>query len=286
LGDTGLMIARVFPRQTKATPIDDYAFVGDPPLSFFIPEDVDEVHVSATFTWDLPEAERLARAWSRIAPVKLGGPATGMRGEDFDPGKYLKPGYVITSRGCPNRCWFCSVSKREGGEVRELPITPGSRVLDDNLLACSEAHIRAVFAMLAGQEEAALFTGGIEAKRLKPWHVELFKDLRPKRIYFAYDTPDDLPPLEEAMRLFRAAEYASRNTLHCYVLIGYPGDSFEAAETRLGTVVRIGMTPMAMLYRDGLREPSGEWRKFQRAWARPAAIYAKNRSLDYLPKLR
>jgi hypothetical protein len=283
------MIARVFPRRTKATPVDDYAFVGEPHL--FVPDDITEVHVSVTFTWDLREAERLARIWSRIAPVKIGGPATGMRGETFIPGRHLKPGYVITSRGCDRNCWFCSVGAREGA-LRELPVTSGSNVLDDNLLACSDKHIAAVFEMLGRQKERAVFSGGIEAKRLKPRHVELFKNLRPKRIYFAYDTPDDLPPLEEAVRLFREAEYASRSTLNCYVLIGYPGDSFEAAESRLGTVVRIGMTPMAMLYRDWIREPSEdsepseEWKKFSRAWARPAAIFAKNRNFDYLPKTR
>lgn len=63
-----MAIARVFPRATACTPKDEYAFVGDIPL--FFPEDITEVHVSVTFSWDLPEAERLARAWGRIAPVK------------------------------------------------------------------------------------------------------------------------------------------------------------------------------------------------------------------------
>ena len=55
------MIARVFPRRTSATPDDELAFVGDPPL--FLPA-ADEAHVSCTLTWDRPEAERLARAWA------------------------------------------------------------------------------------------------------------------------------------------------------------------------------------------------------------------------------
>jgi hypothetical protein len=246
-----------------------------------MPDDIDEVHISVTFTWDLPEAERLSHAWRRVAPVKIGGPATGMRGEEFIPGRYLKPGYVITSRGCPNRCWFCVASRREGNEMRELPVVAGYNILDSNLFACNENHIRHVFQMLNLQKERAVFTGGIEAERLEPWHVDLFKDLRPKRIYLAYDTPDDLPPLEEAMRLFRASEYASRNTLHCYVLIGYPGDTFEAAEKRLATVVSLGMTPMAMLYRDKVGATTREWRRFQRAWARPVAIFATARDYAY-----
>jgi hypothetical protein len=80
----------------------------------------------------------------------------------------LKKGYVITSRGCPNRCWFCSVWRREGEVIRELPVTDGWNVLDDNLLVCSENHIRAVFAMLARQRRMPLFTGGLEAAWLKP----------------------------------------------------------------------------------------------------------------------
>lgn len=96
--------ARVFPRKTKASPDDEYAFFSAPGDSL---PDIDEVHVSVTFTYDLPRAEYLAREWAHVAPVKIGGPATGMAGGNFTPGMYLKPGYVITSRGCPNHCWFC-----------------------------------------------------------------------------------------------------------------------------------------------------------------------------------
>ena len=270
-----MTIMRVFPRRTKATPEDEYVAVGRPGL--FVPEDITEVHVSVTFSWDLPEAEILAEEWSRFAPVKLGGPATGMPGGEFVPGQYMKQGYVITSRGCPNRCWFCSVPKREGA-LRELPIKDGWIVQDDNLLACSEEHIRAVFAMLKQQKHRPEFTGGMEAKRLKPWHIELFKEARPRQIFFAYDTPDDLPPLEEAARLFREAGYGNRNILRCYVLIGYPSDTFAAAENRLETVKLMGFCPMAMLYRDQNGATTAEWRRFQRSWARPACIYAPGRS--------
>jgi hypothetical protein len=267
-------IARVFPRRTNATPTDAYAFVGEPNFST-LPEDIEEVHISATFTWDLSEAERLAEVWDRVAPVKIGGPATDMRGEEFVPGRYLREGYLITSRGCFNHCWFCTVTRREGNVVRELPIRDGWNVLDDNLLACSEIHIRSVFAMLNRQKRGtAQFTGGLEAARLKAWHVELLKSLRPKQMFFAYDTPDDLPPLEEAARLFRAAEYGTRQILRCYVLVGYPADTFPDAEHRLRTVMQLGICPMAMLYRDQANTTTLEWRRFQRQWARPAVIYS------------
>jgi hypothetical protein len=142
-----MRVVRVFPRRTKATPDDNLVYTGPPDM--FV--EADEVHISVVFTWDLPRADWLYKQWRKTAPVQIGGPAVGLPGGDFVPGRYLKPGYVITSRGCPNRCWFCSAWKREGG-IKELPITEGHNVLDDNLLACSEDHIRKVFRMLSRQK--------------------------------------------------------------------------------------------------------------------------------------
>ncbi len=267
-----MSIVRVFPRRTRATPDDFLAFTGPPPGEDL--PDVREVHVSVAFTYDLDKAHQLAEAWARTGlPVHIGGPAFDEPGSDFVPGRYLKRGYVITSRGCPNRCWFCAVPKREGGVLRELPITEGWNVLDDNLLACSEAHIQAVFAMLARQKERPLFSGGLEARLLRSWHVDLLRTVRAKRMYFAYDTPDDYEPLVEAGRLLRQGGIsAASHRAACYVLIGYPGDTMEAAERRLTDTWRAGFLPYAMLYRDNTGNTDGAWRKFQTAWLRPVSI--------------
>lgn len=264
----GRRIIRVFPRLTRATPVDDMVRVGSGPGLF---DEAEEVHISVAFTWDLPLAEALSFQWERVAPVKIGGPATGMPGEDFVPGMYLRDGYTITSRGCPNRCWFCSVWKREGQEVRELPIRDGWNVLDDNLLACSERHIREVFSMLKRQRRKAEFTGGLEAARLKLWHVDLLDDLRPEQIFLAYDTPEDRDPVGDALALLTSRGF-ERHTLRAYVLCGYPSDTIESAEARMLDVVSMGAFPMAMLYN---RTPETEWKNFQRSWARPALIAAR-----------
>ena len=227
-----------------------------------------------TFTWDLKRGEELAKLWSQVAPTSIGGPATGAAGGVFVPGRYLKPGYVITSRGCPNRCWFCSVWKREGHVVRELPIVDGWNVMDDNLLACSEKHIRGVFNMLGGYKSKSEFTGGLEAARLTDWHVDLLADLKPHQAFFAYDTPDDYEPLVEAgKKLWKADSRIGRShNYRAYVLIGYPKDTFAAAERRCRAAWKAGFFPMAMLYNahDGNQPP--EWKSFQRQWANPYII--------------
>jgi len=267
-----LKIARVFPRRTTATPDDEFAFTTPPPK---ILPDIDEVHISVTFTYDMEKAEQLAEAWYKTGlPVKLGGPAFNEPGGEFVPGHYLKQGYVITSRGCPNRCTHCSVPKREGYILRELPIKDGFNILDDNLLACSEKHIREVFEMLKRQAEKPVFTGGLEARLLQSWHVDLLREVKTKRMYFAYDTPDDYEPLVQAGKLLRDGGFTkASNTAKCYILIGYPGDTVEKAEKRLRDAWKAGFFPFAMLYRDGKGKVQQDWKQFQRLWVRPQIIY-------------
>ena len=268
------MIARVFPSKTTATPDDDFAFFGLPPEQ---PIDVSEVHVSVTFNWDKPAGEFLAGRWAKAGyKTKIGGPAYGDRHADvFIPGMYLKKGYVITSRGCDNNCWFCAVPQG----VKELPITDGHNLLDDNLLACSDGHIKAVFEMLGRQKERPVFTGGLEAKGLKEWHVELLAKVKPKAMFFAYDTPDDYEPLFAAGKLLQAHGFTlKKRKAFCYVLCGYPGDTLPEAKKRMIDTLKAGFMPFAMQYRDydsGFKDPT--WGRFQRSWCRPAAIVASNK---------
>lgn len=256
---------RVFPSKTAATPDDARAFVGDPP---YLPHEVEKVLVSVTFSWDRAEGERLANVWRAVCgcPVDIGGPAFGDRGDGFEPGMFLKSGYVITSRGCPNACWFCDVPKREG-DIRELPVTDGWNVLDSNLLACSEAHQDAVFAMLAKQPRRPVFTGGLEAKRITPSIAAKLRAIRTDRLFCAYDTADDLEPLMGAGAILLAAGFSKKHHLHAYVLCGYPKDTAAKAEERMLQAWAAGFHPMAMLWRDPSKE---DWPKFSRKWARPA----------------
>lgn len=161
--NTSNRIIRVFPTKTSATPDDELVRIHEVPSLFDGLIGADEVHISVSFSWDIPWAEWAAKQWARVATVKVGGPAYNEPGGDFVPGMYMKHGYVITSRGCPNRCWFCAVPKREGYQLRELPVTDGWIVTDDNLLACSPGHIDKVFIMLGRQKYRPQFVGGLES---------------------------------------------------------------------------------------------------------------------------
>jgi hypothetical protein len=280
-----MKLIRVFPRRTKATPTDELAYTGPPDLFTDL---ADEVHISVAFTCDLLRAEQLAYAWQGLArTVKIGGPATKQRSEEFVPGKYVKHGYVITSRGCPRTCWFCDVWRRENDRPhdapRELEICEGWNILDDNLLACSRPHVEAVFAMLRRQGRRVEFTGGLEARALEDYQVGLLADLTPRpNCFFAFDPGDPFETLQDAGRRLLAAGFTKcSHRLRCYVLIGFPGDTFAKAEGRLNQMMGVGFTPHAMLWRPSKPSqekvaPPPEWRRFQKVWARPAIIHARN----------
>lgn len=272
-----MKLIRVFPRRTKATPDDALALTRPPELF----DEADEVHISVAFTYDIPRAEQLAEHWRHVAPVKIGGPAYGDSALDFVPGRYIKNGYTITSRGCPRRCWFCKVWKRHP-EATPLPaIAEGWNVLDDNLLACPRPHVEAVFDMLRRQKRRVEFTGGLEALSLQDYQVDLLASLKPRpNCFFAYDPGDEFETLADATRRLLAAGFTvASHRLRCYVLIGFPKDTVADATTRLERIQGAGFTPMAMLWRPGNKAeerhaPDMQWHRFQRRWARPAIIHA------------
>jgi len=277
-------IIRVFPRRTKATPSDDLTAVARGP---YLWDEADAVRVSVAFEWDRQAAEQLAGQWRCVtSDVEVGGPAYGDPGGDFTPGQFLKPGYTITTRGCPNHCWFCDAWKREGQQVRELPIQPGHLVQDNNLLAASRQHIENVFAMLEGQPERAVFSGGLEAARLEPWHVEHLARLRP-RMWLAYDRPAEFDPLvSAAAMLSEAGLVTAAHEVGCYVLCGFNRhghtDTIGAAEDRMRRVARLGLMPFAMLFdrgRDWPEAERAEWITFARGWSAPQIVGTKMREV-------
>jgi hypothetical protein len=266
---------RVFARRTSMTPTDELAFYDDGPPLFDL-KDM-PVRVSVTFSWDIPRGFRFYDAWrARCTDVQIGGPAFERsavgNGMDFVAGRFLKTGVTITSRGCNRKCPWCIVPSHEGPLVELRRIEPGYIVQDNNLLACSRAHIERVFDMLMQQPRAAVFAGGLDATLLKQWHIDWFKHkgFRLGEAWFACDSSESIRNLAHVADLM--SDFPLRKK-RCYVLIGFdPSDTPILAEKRCEAVLLRGFCPFAMLYQPACRRSySPEWRAVQRKWTRPAA---------------
>lgn len=274
------MIIRVFARRTSYTPVDEWAFVGDPPLWKPDQNVVIDVSVSVCFSWDIVEGQRLVGAWRNYYPVvRIGGPAFGNWEGSFTPGLYVKQGVTFTSRGCPRRCPFCLVPEREGA-LQLLPIQPGHIVNDNNILACPPAHRLAVWQMLGQQRKAAVFAGGLDARLVTDEIADELRGLRIQAAFLAADTDAALPALRKAAG--RLA-FLGRGKLRCYVLCAFDGETIPQAEARLEAVWDAGCMPFCQLW-----QPHGprridygpEWRRLQKAWSRPALTKALHRQVS------
>lgn len=261
-------IIRIFPRRTSHTPKDDMAFIGDPPL--FRPE-ADEIHISCTFTWDKPEAERLCRAWEQYyAEVYIGGPAYDDSGNGFSPGMYVKPGITYNMRGCNNQCPWCAMWWREG-KARSIPISEGNIEQSNDLLQCEPNHIDAVFDMLSTQGMVVL--AGIEAAKVNQRWSDRIRSLRLHQLFIAADTPEAIKPVRKALTMLSLP----RDKVRCYILLKFnPNETISDATERMMKVWNAGAIPFAQLYQpfDHTIEYPREWRQFARTFQRPAATKA------------
>lgn len=263
---------RVFPHRNKWTPTDELAFVGFPPLFLDFPRSM-PVKISVTFTWHKELAEKMALSWSAFFDdVQVGGPAYGDPGGEFIPGRFLKEGCTITSRGCPKKCGWCVVPNREGA-IRLLEIKPGWIVQDNNLLACVDSHLEKVFEMLQEENRNIFFNGGLDKHFLQPKHRRLFDSIKIGELWFACDIQKDIPALERAAQILEGIPLRKRR---CYTMIGYEGESLYDAEKRIEKVFELGFMPYTQLYQADVWKPYPlKWKHLARKWSRPAAYMGK-----------
>jgi MoaA/NifB/PqqE/SkfB family radical SAM enzyme len=200
---------------------------------------------------------------------------------EFVPGLYVRKGITFTSRGCNYNCPWCTVREREGN-FREIPITEGNEIQDNNILLSSWSHWDKVIAMLKTQK-AIRFVGGLDSRLLTSRHVEDLRCLRIKELFFSYDEPDRWRSLLDAAIKLQKAGFAYHK-LRCYVLVKFdPKETVEDAEKRLQVCYRMGFMPFVQIYRSpdatirgSTHLPKGEykgsWNELREIWSRPARI--------------
>jgi len=270
-------ILRVFPYRTSFTPDDPLVAISEPTL-WEPRKGIEEVHISILSTWDIEEGKRLQESWARYySTVKLGGPAFGLSGDEFEAGKYIKRGVTITTRGCDFNCPWCLVPSKEG-KFRELKtIAPGNIVQDNNILLANKIHLCKLFGMLKTQK-AIRFVGGLDCRLLKDWHIEKLRGLRIKELWFALDSGDRRKNFSRICKKLKRVGFR-REQIRCYVLAGYD-EPIQASETRLRFAYECGALPFIQPYQppDGKKKMAGKHSRednlFVWQWSRPAAIKA------------
>jgi hypothetical protein len=232
----------------------------------------DKAYLSAIFTPDLPslceEANKLKAAG---LDVEIGGPApTAMPtyveqqcginphiGLD-DRFESAKGNYrmVFTSRGCRNSCQWCNVSKIEP-EAREyddfaIPVGNNPMLGDNNILGTSQKHQQLVVEKLRGIQNIDI-NSGFEAPLFTEDSYKLYSKLELKCWRLAFDTKGKERVFTSAVNILKRHGVSYRDII-VYVLIGFPGTTFEDNVYRLEKARDLGCSPYPMLYRPNLIE--------------------------------
>lgn len=158
----------------------------------------------------------------------------------------------MTTRGCPNMCTFCHVSKKEGcrtvkvANVRDFwNGQPEIKVLDANLTACPEKKelLRQYRDTRAGID----FTQGLDIRRLDEGDIAILNETKLVNIHFAWDNPR-----QNLKQHFARYAALARRKYHgawatVYILTGY-NSTLDDDLYRITTLRDLCFDPFVMVY--------------------------------------
>ena len=196
--------------------------------------------------------------------------------------------YGFLTRGCPNNCPFCIVSRKEGRASRKVADLSewwsdqkNIVLMDPNLLACRD-HID----LLRQLEKSGAWIDinqGLDARLLTPENIEAIKRLKLKSVHFAWDLKYNTSAICRGLNLWKMYgkkdSHGSWGTV--YVLVNF-NTTMEENLDRIYILREMGFDPYVMVY-DKPNAPR-EIRLLQR-WCNNKVIFKSTNSFeDYDPK--
>lgn len=239
----------------------------------------DRIYSSKVFTFT-PSDQMLP------ASVVRGGTGYGMFDPLPDEVEHIMPDYAMfgvdhamgfTTRGCPNACPWCVVPRKEGkiadhADIEEF-MGGGMRslVLMDNNILASEHGLRQLGKVATMGAELDC-NQGLDARLVDGPVAKLLASIRWKRMRFACDRSSQMPAVERAVRLVRAAggKKIFGDRIFVYVLVRDIEDALE----RIEFLRALDVDCFAQPYRDFVsgQEPTQEQKDFAR-WCNHKAIF-------------
>lgn len=190
--------------------------------------------------------------------------------------------YGFLTRGCPNKCPWCIVPKKEGNiraysDIEDwLDGRKEAVIMDNNIIA--HQHGLAQMEKIAAMGIRVDINQGIEAGRITPEIASLLSRMKFTRyIRIACDTRAALPSVEKAVERMKLAGIRP-DKVFCYVLVKDVDDALY----RIERLRQLGVQPFAQPYRDFTNniEPTQEQKRLAR-WCNMKAIFKTVKWEDY-----
>ena len=190
--------------------------------------------------------------------------------------------YGFLTRGCPNRCPWCIVPKKEGSiraysDIEDwLCGRKEAVIMDNNIIA--HQHGLEQLEKIARMGIRVDINQGMEAGRITPEIAGLLSGVKFSRyIRIACDTRAALPSVETAVERLKSAGIRP-DKVFCYVLV----KDVEDALYRIERLRTLGIQPFAQPYRDFENnvEPTLDQKRLAR-WCNMKSIFKTVKWEDY-----
>lgn len=196
--------------------------------------------------------------------------------------------FGFLTRGCPNNCAFCSVSKKEGFVTHKTAdLTEwwsGQKeivLLDANILACRKHHIE-LLEQLAESGARVDFTQGLDARFINPQNIEVLKRIRIKTMHFAFDFMKNEKRIVKGLKLAKEELNISDRDAIVYMLTNFD-TSIKDDLYRVKLIQSVGYAPDVRIYRKNALPKRHILRDLQR-WSNNRRIYRSCKFFDYVPR--
>jgi len=194
--------------------------------------------------------------------------------------------YGFLTRGCPNKCKWCVVPKKEGAPVPYMDIEEIARdrrkviLMDNNILALEYGLQQ--LEKIAGMRIRVDFNQGIDARLINDETAKLLARVKWIRyIRFACDQTAQIPYIEKAYRLL--TKYGYHGNVFTYCLL----NDFRETIARVNYLRGLSwVVPHFQPYRDfnNPHQIIPQWQKDLARWANMRAIYNTVELQDYEPR--
>lgn len=194
--------------------------------------------------------------------------------------------YGFLTRGCPNKCKWCVVPKKEGAPVPYMDIEEiaGNRrkviLMDNNVLALDYGLQQ--LEKIAGMRIRVDFNQGIDARLINDETAQLLARVKWIRyIRLACDQTAQIPYIERAYKLL--TKYGYHGSVFTYCLL----NDFRETIERINYLRGLSwVVPHCQPYRDfnNPRQVIPQWQKDLARWANMRAIYNTVELRDYEPR--
>lgn len=195
--------------------------------------------------------------------------------------------YGFLTRGCPNNCAFCIVSKKEGRESKKVAdlseFWNGQKhikLLDANILACKQ-HLE-LLKQLAESGACVDFTQGLDARFINEDNLNLLSQIKIKMIHFAFDFMKNEKHIVSGLQLAKEWLQLNERNSVVYMLTNYD-TTIKEDLYRVKKLKELGYMPDVRIYRKTSLPKRHILRDLQR-WSNNRFLYMSCDFFDYVPR--